>query len=111
MLSANQNPVFRDGGSNNKPPLFFGEYFDFWKIRMKAHLEAQGIEIWEAVQNGPFVPTIVINGVESTKPKDSWNDDDKKKVIYDKKAINLLQSAFSMDDFFRISSCTTAKEI
>ena len=111
MASANNNLVFRDGGSNNKPPLFCGEYFDFWKIRMKAHLEAQGEEIWDAVQNGPFVPTTVVNGVGSSKPKTSWDDDDKKKVLYDKKAINLLQSALSMDEFFRISACTTTKQI
>ncbi|XP_050882935.1 uncharacterized protein LOC127086256 [Lathyrus oleraceus] len=96
---------------NNKPPLFCGEYFDFWKIRMKAHLEAQGEEIWDAVQNGPFVPTTVVNGVGSSKPKTSWDDDDKKKVLYDKKAINLLQNALSMDEFFRISACTTVKQI
>src|SRR3954466_8716895 len=111
MASANQNPVFRDGCSNNKPPLFCGEYFDFWKIRMKAHLEAQGEEVWEAVQNGPFVPTTVVDGVESTKLKVSWNDDDRKKVLADKKAVNLLQDVLSMDEFFRVSACTTAKEI
>ena len=98
MASANNNSVFRDGGSSNKPPLFYGEYFDFWKIRMKAHLEAQGEEIWDAVQNGPFVPVTGVNGVGSSKPKTTWDDDDKKKVLYDKKAINLLQSALSMDE-------------
>lgn len=111
MASANNNLVFKDGGSNNKPPLFCCEYFEFWKIRMKAHLEAQGEEIWDVVQNGPFVPTTVVNGVGSSNPKTSWDDDDKKKVLYDKKAINLLQSALSMDEFFRISACTTAKQI
>lgn len=111
MTSANANPVFRDGGSNNKPPLFCGEYFDFWKIRMKAHLEAQGDEVWKAVLNGPFVPTSVVNGVGTPKIESSWDDDDKKKVLYDKKAINLLHGALSMDEFFRISACTTAKEI
>ncbi|XP_050877803.1 uncharacterized protein LOC127081601 [Lathyrus oleraceus] len=78
---------------------------------MKAHLEAQGEEIWDPVQNGPFVPTTVVNGVGSSKPKTSWDDDDKKKVLYDKKAINLLQSALIMDEFFRISACTMAKQI
>ena len=111
MASANHNPVFRDGGSNNKPPLFCGEYFDFWKIRMKAHLEAQGEEIWDAVENGPFIPITIINGVDSSKPKTAWDDDDKKKVLYDKKEINLLQGALSMDEFFRVSACKTTKEI
>ncbi|CAL5197279.1 unnamed protein product [Lathyrus oleraceus] len=76
------NPIFKDGGSNNKPPLFYGKYFYFWKIRMKAHLEAQGEEIWDAVENSQFVATSVVNGVGTTKIKISWNEDDKKKVLY-----------------------------
>ncbi|XP_050895369.1 uncharacterized protein LOC127101987 [Lathyrus oleraceus] len=111
MASANNDLVFKDGGSSNKPPLFSGQYFDFWKIRMKAHLEAQGSDIWEAVQNGLFVPTTVVNGVGSSKHKTSWDDDDKKRVLFDKKAINILQSALGMDEFFRVSTCTTIKEI
>ena len=39
---ASANPAFIDNGSNSKPPLFYGEYFDFWNIRRKAYLEAQG---------------------------------------------------------------------
>ncbi|KAK2353731.1 gag-protease polyprotein [Trifolium repens] len=108
---ASAQHIFRDGGSNNKPPCFVGEYYDFWKIRMKAYLEAQGEEIWNAVENGPFIPTTVTNNVEEIKVKGSWTDDDKKKVLFDKKAINILQSALGMDEFFRISHCKTAKEI
>ncbi|KAK2422681.1 gag-protease polyprotein [Trifolium repens] len=108
---ASPNPTFRDGGSSNKPPLFSGEYFDFWKIRMKAHLEAQGDGIWNTVAEGPFIPMSVVNGVGTPKIQSSWDDDDKKKVFNDKKAINILQSALSMNKFFRISQCQTAKEI
>ncbi|XP_050878843.1 uncharacterized protein LOC127082659 [Lathyrus oleraceus] len=111
MASANNDRVFKDGGSSNKPPLFSGQYLEFWKIRMKAHLEAQGSDIWEAVQNGPFIPTTVVNGASSTMPQGSWDDDDKKRVLYDKKAINILQSALGMDEFFRVSTCTMTKEI
>ena len=85
MASANQNPVFRDGGSNNKPPLFCGEYFDFWKIRMKAHLESQGKDVWKAVVEGPFVPTTVVNGVSSIKPEASWDEDAEKKFFMTKR--------------------------
>ena len=70
---ASAQPAFKDGGSNNKPPFFCGEYFDFWKIRMKAHLEAQGEEIWDTVKNGLFTPVSVVNGVGTSKPKISWD--------------------------------------
>ena len=45
---------------------------------MKAHLEVQGEEIWDAVENGPFVPISVINDVGTIKIKIAWDDDDKK---------------------------------
>lgn len=86
MASANSNPIFRDGGSNNKPLLFCEEYFYFWKIRMKAHLESQGKDVWKAVLEGPFIPTTVVNGVGTPNPEASWNEDDEKRVLYDKKA-------------------------
>src|SRR4051812_11567443 len=65
----------------------------------------------DVVENGSFVPPSVVIGVGTSKIKSSWNDDDKKKVIYDKKAKNLLQEALSMDEFFRVSLCKTMKEI
>lgn len=71
MASTSANPVSKGGGSNNKPPLFSGEYFDFWKICMKAHLEAQRDEIWNAMENGLFVPTSVVSGVGTQKIKSS----------------------------------------
>src|SRR4030066_1253041 len=112
MASAsNSNIVFKDGGSSNKPPCFVGEYYDFWKIRMRAYLEAQGEEIWNVVENGPFIPTTVVNDVVQVKVKTSWTDDDKKKLLFDKKAINMLHSALGMDEFFRVFQCKTEKEI
>lgn len=45
---------------------------------MKTHLEEQGEEIWDIVQNGFFIPISVVNGVGITKIKSSWDEDDKK---------------------------------
>lgn len=74
---------------------------------MKAHLESQRKDVWKVVLKGPFIPTSVVNGVGAPKPEASWNEDDEKRVLYDKKVINLLQGALGMDEFFRISTCTT----
>lgn len=111
MASASTNPVFKYGGSSNKPPLFSGEYFDFWKIRVKAHLEAQGDGIWETVEEGRHRPMSIVNGVGTPKIKRSYDEDDKNKILNEKKAINILQRALSMDEFFRVSQCKSAKEI
>lgn len=110
MASASTNLVFKDGGSSNKPPLFSGEYFDFWKIRMKAHLEAQGEGIWEVVENDPHNPTSVVNGVGTPKIKSSYDEDDKKKILNEKKAINILQSALSMMSSFAYLNASQRKK-
>ena len=49
---------------------------------MKAHLEVQGEDIWDVVQNGIFVPTSVVDVIDIKKIKRSWNEDDKKEVLY-----------------------------
>ncbi|XP_073222505.1 uncharacterized protein [Cicer arietinum] len=108
---ASTQPFCRDGGSSNKPLCFFGQHCDFWKIRMQTYLEAQGDDIWDAVENSAYVPKIVINNKEETKIKASWTNDNKRKVLLDKKAKNMLQSTLGMDEFFRVSHCKTAKEI
>ncbi|XP_073219649.1 uncharacterized protein [Cicer arietinum] len=78
---------------------------------MQAYLEAQGDNIWDAVENGPHIPKTVINNKEEIKIKNSWTDEDKRKVLFDKKAKNILQSALGIDEFLRISHFKTAKEI
>lgn len=78
---------------------------------MKEHLEPQGREIFKAFENGRFIPTSVVNGIGTHKLESSWDEDDEIKVLYDKKAINILQGSLSMDEIFCISTCTTTKEI
>jgi len=63
------------------------------------------------VNNGLYVPTIVWNGATSIKLEGFWDDDDHKKVLYDKKAKNIIAFALGMDEFFKILNCKTTKEI
>ena len=70
---------------------------------MKAHLEAQGEEIRDAIENGPSVPMSIVNNVGTIKIKSVRDNDDKKNVLYNKKTTNILQSALSMDGFFCVS--------
>ncbi|XP_073224717.1 uncharacterized protein [Cicer arietinum] len=45
------------------------------------------------------------------KPRADWSDDDKKKVGYKTKAKNIITSALSADEFFKVSNSKTAKEM
>jgi hypothetical protein len=39
-----------EGTSTNKPPLFDGTHFSFWKVRMRTHIMALGADVWDVVE-------------------------------------------------------------
>ena len=41
-----------------KVPTFYGEYFVFWKIRMKKNLMSIGLDVWALVEEGYDVPKV-----------------------------------------------------
>jgi len=47
---------FGKGASVNRPPLFCGLNYQFWKVRMKIFVESIDRGIWDAIINDPFVP-------------------------------------------------------
>ena len=42
----------------NRPPLFNGEYYSWWKTRMEDFIQAEDYELWVRITNGPLIPTI-----------------------------------------------------
>ena len=81
-------------------PLFDGSNYAFWSIRIRAFIEAQGIEIWKSIENGYKVP--------KTVPTDAGE-----LVQYNNnsKAINHLLSAINESVFNKVMNCTSAKEM
>ena len=67
--------LLADGVNNNKLLCFVGEYYDLWKIHMQIYLEEQGEDTWDAVQNRPYIPTIIINNEKQPKDDDNKKSD------------------------------------
>ncbi|GAV58048.1 UBN2 domain-containing protein, partial [Cephalotus follicularis] len=61
--------------------------------------------------NGPRMPTRTIEGVESIKPENEYNDNDFRMLQLNSKAKHVLFCAMGTNEFNRISSCDTAKEM
>ena len=40
----------QEGITTNIPPLFTGEYYAYWSVRMRCHLMALGWKVWEATE-------------------------------------------------------------
>jgi len=102
---------FGEGTSINRPPLFCGLNYQFWKVRMKIFVESLNKGIWDAIENGHFIPKIENDGSSIEKPWSQWTDAKNKKAKFDCIAKNITTSALNSDEFVRISQCASAKEM
>jgi len=53
----------------------------------------------------------VVDGVSTMKSFDELSDIENKRVQYDCIAKNIITSALNLDEFFRVSQCSFAKEM
>jgi len=91
--------------------MFSGVNYQFWKVRMRILIESIDRGIWNAIVDGPYVSMHVVDGMSVMKPFDELSDVENKRVQYDCIAKNIITSALNMDEFFRVSQCTFAKEM
>ena len=90
-------------GSNvhvGKPPLFDGNNYDYWKIRMMAHLKAISKNMWRVVNDGYAI----------LKPNE-LSPTDEENMILDDQAMNVLYDALCVSEFNRIKNLKNAHEI
>jgi hypothetical protein len=90
----------QEGMSNNKAPLFNGEGYGLWKIRIKNFMLALGFDIWKSVVDGYIAPT--------TPPKDSRG-----KIICNDnlKEVNGILAGSTNSICVKVMHCKSAKEI
>ena len=63
------NVLFAEGSAVNRPHMFNGMNYAFWKVRMRIFMEPIDALIWEAVVNGPYVPMQVVKDEQVEKPR------------------------------------------
>ncbi|GAV62566.1 UBN2 domain-containing protein, partial [Cephalotus follicularis] len=78
---------------------------------MAIFLQSLDYQLWHIVVNGPRMPTRTIEGVISPKPKNGYNDNDFRMLQLNSKAKHVLFCAVGPNEFNRISSCESAKEM
>ncbi|XP_039683064.1 uncharacterized protein [Medicago truncatula] len=74
-----------EGGSSNRPPLFDGSNYYFWKGKMELFLRSQDNDMWTVITDGDFVP-LTKEGI--IKVKSAWSTDEKAQAK-DLKSMNL----------------------
>ena len=104
-------PQMLEGQSTNRPPLFIGSDYVYWKTRMTLYIKAQDYHVWRVIANDPHVHTKTVEGVSVTKLGSEWNEDDVKVIELNCKAMSSLYCALDPNEFNRVSGCDSTKEI
>ncbi|MQM01112.1 hypothetical protein Taro_033861 [Colocasia esculenta] len=91
-----------EGQSVNRPPLFDGEDYAYWKTRMEYFLQGYEYQIWSIVEEGDLLVT---------NEKNQWTDDDRKKISLNCKVKSILCCALNKKEFNRVSTCKSAMEM
>ncbi|GAV79940.1 UBN2 domain-containing protein, partial [Cephalotus follicularis] len=74
-------------------------------------LQSLDYQLWHIIVNGPRMPTRTIDGVVSPKPENEYNDNDFRMLQLNSKAKHVLFCAVGPNEFNRISSCDSVKEM
>ncbi|XP_049368191.1 uncharacterized protein LOC125833082 [Solanum verrucosum] len=82
---------------------------------MYDYINAEDTELWDVILDGPYIPTKDVVDGELTKviPKTrrEYNEADRKKIEKNYKAKKLLVCGIGPDEYNKISTCETTKEI
>ncbi|XP_077250519.1 uncharacterized protein LOC143889967 [Tasmannia lanceolata] len=102
MSSSSSSSHTIEGQSSTRPPYFDGSNYGYWKSRMKIYLKGQEFGIWKIIEKGYK---------ESTTDYDEWKTEEKATFALNYKAMNALICALSSEEFNRVSTLKTAKEM
>ncbi|XP_009801828.1 uncharacterized protein [Nicotiana sylvestris] len=102
-----------EGQSTYRPPRFNGQYYGWWKTRMHDFIMVEDSQLWNAICDGPFVPTKNLGDppVAIPKMRKEFNDSDRKAIEKNFHAKKILVCGIGFDEYNRISACHSAKEI
>ena len=62
---AASNSFLLEGTSINRTPIFNGDGYFYWKTHMRIFIEAIDLDVRNVVQNGPLIPTNLVDKEKS----------------------------------------------
>lgn len=97
--------------SIQRPLLFVGVNYPYWKKRMKIFIQSMELDVWNVILNGPHVSYIEVKRKLVIKSRKEWSDRDKKLIQTNYKVYNTLLYALGVSEFNKVSMCENAKQI
>ena len=78
---------------------------------MRIYIQSVDYELWRIIVKCPKILTKRVEEVKVPKIKSEWTDDDLKMMQSNAKAMNILYCAFDPNEYNRIFTCESTKEI
>ncbi|GAV64687.1 UBN2 domain-containing protein, partial [Cephalotus follicularis] len=79
---------------------------------MTIFIQSLDYNLWDLIVDGPnLLTTTNESGEKVPKPRTRYNDEDRKRVKMNAKAKHIVICAINSNDFNRVSSCVSAKEM
>ncbi|XP_070054001.1 uncharacterized protein [Nicotiana tomentosiformis] len=103
--------LFQEGTSQVRPPYFNGQHFSYWKVHMKIYAKSYDVKVWCVIKKGNYPLPAAAQPSADPEDIDEYTDEQMAVVQVNAKARNLLYNAISGEEYEKISSCDTAKEI
>ncbi|XP_010531753.1 PREDICTED: uncharacterized protein LOC104807981 [Tarenaya hassleriana] len=101
---------FKDVQPLGKTAMLDSTNYGHWKVKISSYIRGLDEDTWSVVTDGWTRPTDVIDGVITTKPKSQWTTQEKKDSAMNQKALSIIFSSVSHDEFEQIQGCETAKD-
>jgi hypothetical protein len=86
-----------------KTPVFYGEDYSMWSVKMKGHLTSLHKRIWDVVEYGAQVPQVGDNDYDS--------DEVAQIRYFNSQATTILLASLSREEYNKVHGLETAKEI
>ena len=96
-----------EGGSSNRPPLFEGTDYYYWKGKMELFLQPQDNDMWTIVENGNYIP---YDEDLNVKKKEDRSEEEGKRMLLNFKAKLFLIMALSREEYDRVQECKMPKK-
>ncbi|XP_070014140.1 uncharacterized protein [Nicotiana sylvestris] len=103
--------LFQEGTSQVRPPYFNGQYFSHWKVHMEIYAKAYDVKVWRVIKKGNYSLPAATPPLADPEDIDLYTKEQMEVVQVNNKARNLLYNAISGEEYEKISSCGTTKEM
>jgi hypothetical protein len=81
------------------------------KSKMNMYLQSINFDLWLSIENETHRPIKIGNGIEITKTRIEYIDNNKNFLFMNAKTMNTLYYALSISEFNKITSCKNDKDI